>query len=46
VFLPGAFAGSSTEARRRVAAKESTTGLLPEAVAEFIKRHRLYGSAP
>ena len=44
VFLPGEFPGSSTEARHLLAAGESTTGLLPEAVAEYALRQRLYGS--
>ncbi len=43
-FLPGEFPGSSTEARRLVAAGESTAGLLPESVAEYALRERLYSS--
>lgn len=33
---------SSTEVRRRLAAGESTAGLLPTAVAEHVERHGLY----
>jgi nicotinate-nucleotide adenylyltransferase len=33
---------SSSEIRRRVAARESLNGLVPEPVAEFIAEHRLY----
>ena len=33
---------SSTEVRRRVAAGESIAGLVPEAVARYIERRRLY----
>ena len=44
VFLAGEFPGSSTEARRLLAAGESTAGLLPESVAQYALRERLYGS--
>jgi nicotinate-nucleotide adenylyltransferase len=37
---------SSTEIRRRVASGESIVGLVPPAVAEHIRRHRLYVPAP
>ena len=37
---------SSTEIRRRVASGESIDGLVPPAVAEHIRRHRLYVPAP
>ena len=37
---------SSTEIRRRVASGESIEGLVPPAVAEHIRRHRLYVPAP
>jgi nicotinate-nucleotide adenylyltransferase len=33
---------SSTEVRRRVAAGESIVGLVPDAVATYIKGHHLY----
>jgi len=33
---------SSTEVRRRLAAGQSVDGLLPHAVAEYIREHRLY----
>jgi len=33
---------SSTEVRRRLAAGQSVDGLLPRAVAEYIREHRLY----
>lgn len=36
---------SSTDIRRRVAAGEPIAGLVPEAVASYIARHRLYGAA-
>lgn len=36
---------SSTEIRRRIAAGESTSGLLPDAVADYIRAHRLYAAA-
>jgi nicotinate-nucleotide adenylyltransferase len=36
---------SSTEVRRRLAAAESIDGLVPDAVAAHISRHRLYASA-
>lgn len=34
---------SGTEVRRRAAERESMSGLVPEAVAEYIERHDLYG---
>ena len=37
---------SSTDIRRRVASGESIEGLVPPAVAEHIRRHRLYVPAP
>jgi len=36
---------SSTEVRRRVAAGQSIAGLVPEPVARYIERHRLYSAA-
>ena len=42
IFLPGEYPGSSTEARRRLAAGESTAGLLPSAVENYAVRHGLY----
>ena len=36
---------SSTEIRRRIATGESTHGLLPAAVAEYIRTHQLYQQA-
>lgn len=45
VFLPGEFPGSSTEARRLLAAGASTAGLLPPAVADYAVRQRLYRPA-
>ena len=42
VFLPGEFSGSSTEARRLLAAGASTAGLLPEPVADYAIRQHLY----
>ncbi len=35
---------SSTEVRRRIAAGESTAGLLPDSVAEYIRAHGLYAT--
>jgi nicotinate-nucleotide adenylyltransferase len=35
---------SSTELRRRLAASESTQGLISPAVADYARAHRLYGS--
>ena len=37
---------SSTEIRRRVGAGESIDGMVPEIVADHIRRHRLYVPAP
>ena len=37
---------SSSEVRRRIARGEPTDGLLPPAIASYIFRHALYGSAP
>ena len=45
IFLPGEFPGSSTEARRLLASGASTAGLLPEAVADYAVRKRLYAPA-
>jgi nicotinate-nucleotide adenylyltransferase len=45
IFLPGEFPGSSTEARRRLAAGEYADGLLPPAVEEYAVRHSLYTPA-
>ena len=45
LFLPGVFPGSSTEARRLLASGASTAGLLPEAVADYAVRRRLYAPA-
>lgn len=42
ISLPGEFPGSSTEARRRLAAGESTAGLLPAEVAAYAVRKRLW----
>ena len=42
VFLSGEFPGSSTEARRRLAAGESTAGLVPAEVSEYAISARLY----
>ncbi len=42
IFLPGEFSGSSTEARLLLASGASTAGLLPEEVAEYALRRRLY----
>ncbi len=42
VFLSGEYAGSSTEARRRIGAGEPTGGLLPQAVEDYILNARLY----
>ncbi len=45
IFLPGEFPGSSTEARRRLAAGAPTAGLIPAQVAAFAVNARLYHSA-
>ncbi len=42
IFLPGGFRGSSTEARRLLASGVSTAGLLPEEVADYAIKRRLY----
>jgi len=42
IFLPGEYPGSSTEARRRLAAGESAAGLLPPAVEDYAVRQGLY----
>lgn len=36
---------SSTELRKRLAAREALHGLVPDAVVEYCARHRLYGPA-
>jgi len=36
---------SSTDVRRRVAAGEPVTGLLPDPVARYMEKHQLYGAA-
>lgn len=42
IFLPGEFSGSSTEARRRLTAGESTAGLVPARVAAYAVSARLW----
>jgi nicotinate-nucleotide adenylyltransferase len=37
---------SSTEIRRRLAAGEPVTGMIPEAVERHVRQHRLYSPAP